>query len=92
MHICETHAGAASIASYIAMRTVLGNSLACPLLVIWWDYLQYCRRWGFEVAPAYDFVPWLLALNGVGIIEGGRGRHKRCIIGLGVIPTEKDKT
>jgi hypothetical protein len=92
MHLrdVETAAQAASIASFIAARTVRADNLSCPLLVVWWDYVRYCERWGFTKAQAYDFVDCILSLDGIRLIEGGRGRLKRCIVGIGVMPITKD--
>ncbi len=81
---------AASLISFREKRMVLGSTLVCPLMVVWWEYVRYCERWGFDKVSTALFVEWLESINGVAMRKVGRGRHRNCMDGLGLRPREKE--
>ena len=78
--------------SWLDMRCAGGETLVCPVRVLWNDYRRSCLRWGFDRATPVGFVRLLGALPGVSLVEGGRGRLRRCANGIGLVPvTEKEE-
>lgn len=78
--------------SWQEYRSVEGETLVCPVRVLWDDYSAYCVRWGFDRAGPERFVRHLGALPWVRLVEGGRGRRRRCAQGIGLRPlTEEEK-
>lgn len=69
-----------------------GSTLCCPVRVLWFGYLDYCREWGFERPEATDFVRWLRAEEGVTVVEGGRGRLRRYAVGIGFNQVQRRET
>jgi hypothetical protein len=63
-------------------------TLVCPVRVLWWSYVAYCGEWGFDYAPADEFMAWLRMTEGVVIRDGGRGRLRRVALGIGLRPRE----
>ncbi|MEE8608947.1 MAG: hypothetical protein V3S55_15190 [Nitrospiraceae bacterium] len=82
----KTAAGNPSFTSFLAERVILGSTLACPLILFWWDYTEYCKEWGFDRESAVMFVSWLLDQEGVSARNVGKGRFKRCVDGAGMKP------
>lgn len=58
--------------------------LVTPIRVLWRDYLDHCRGWGFPACGPKFFVQWIKELRGVTVAEGGRGRIRRLVTGLAV--------
>ena len=78
--------------SWLDLRAVGGGTLVCPVRVLWTDYLAFCLEWGFAVAHPKDFVRMLRSLPGVVLVEGGRGRLRRCANGIGLRPAKERMT
>lgn len=58
--------------------------LCCPMRILWQDYINYCKEWGFTRSPAADFVRWILGEEGVTVKKGGSGRIRRMVMGAGL--------
>lgn len=59
-----------------------GDFLVTPVRLLWRSYLGHCQDWGFEPAPAEEFVHWLRGEEGVRIVQGGQGRVRRMAVGM----------
>lgn len=78
--------------SWLDVRCAGGETLVCPVRVLWDDYRAFCSRWGFDQAAPGGFIRLLGALPGVRLVEGGRGRLRRCANGVGLLPiTEEER-
>ena len=73
-----------STGAFLRDRTVLGQSLVCPVRVLWREYLTYCKDWGFDTDGAEDFVRRVTSEEDVRIRKGGCGRFRCCFDGIGV--------
>ena len=71
-----------SFNAFLRDRVSQHPALACPVMVLWRGYLVYCQEWGFDPAPASDFVRWLALEEGGEIKECGRGRLRRVVMGM----------
>lgn len=67
-------------------RLSYGETLICPLLLVWRAYKDYCKLWGFHQVSAENFVFWIESQRHIHIVEKGRGKLKRAVIGIGVLP------
>ena len=75
--------------SWLDLRCADGGTLVCPVRVLWDDYGEFCSEWGFGQAAPLDFARLLEGLSGVRLVEGGRGRRRRCATGIGLMPAEQ---
>lgn len=80
-----------SYSAFIRDRAIHHEALVCPVRVLWMEYTWYCQAWGFDRASPTEFVRWLRAEEGVTIKQGGRGRLRRCAVGLGLKPEEQQE-
>lgn len=78
-----------SFTAFLRDRVSQHSVLACPVMVLWRGYLTYCRKWGFDHAPAADFVRWLTLEEGVEIKECGRSRPRRVVMGMALRQEER---
>lgn len=65
-------------------RAIGGESLVCPVKLLWEDYVDFCERTGSPRETAQGFVEHLASLQGVTLRDGGRGRLKRVADGIGL--------
>ncbi len=78
--------------SWLDLRCAGGETLVCPVRVLWNDYGEFCGQWGFDQAMPGQFARLLSALPSVRLVEGGRGRLRRCANGIGLTPmTEEER-
>lgn len=62
----------------------LGESLVCPVRVIYRQYQNYCKLWGFEALEARYFVNLLKDEDGVKLKDTkSAGRLRRLATGIG---------
>lgn len=80
-----------SYSSFARERFVHHPALVVPVMVVWREYEDYCREWGFENIGAAQFVKRLRLEEGAEIREGGKGRLRRCITGLGLTAGDRKK-
>lgn len=60
----------------------LHPNLLTPPRFLWRAYKAYCTTWGFPQSDAIDFMQWLREIEGVTIMEGGKGRLRSLACGL----------
>lgn len=78
--------------AWIRDRCVLGETLVCPLRVLWNDYRAYCALHGFDQADVTRFVRFLGSDERVRLVDRGRGRLHRAAEGIGLRPHERRET
>jgi hypothetical protein len=78
----------AGFMSWLDLRCAGGDTLVCPVRTLWDDYRDFCTRWGFDQAVPGEFARLLGKLPGVRLVEGGRGRRRRCANGIGLRPMD----
>ncbi len=76
----------AGFMSWLDLRCVPGDTLVCPVKVLFDDYRRFCWDAGFDRAGSCNFVMMLGSTPGVKFKEGGRGRRRQCATGIGLRP------
>jgi hypothetical protein len=58
-----------------------GVELVTPARVLWADYVALCAEDGFRAASPRDFMCWLRMTEGLRIVDAGKGRVRRMVLG-----------
>jgi len=75
-----------SVELFISDHVIYDRKLVVPVRVLWKAYQQFCEDTGFASCDAEGFVNRMLTRKSVVVTTGGRGRLKRCFMGVGFNP------
>jgi hypothetical protein len=81
---------AAGLEAFCRDRLSFGPTLVCPLMMVWREYKLYCIIWGFHMVSTKAFVFHFEAQRGLYVGTRGKGRRRRFINGIGVLPNACD--